>query len=38
MNVSPHTPNDLEQLKQNARKETDAKQRDRYRAVALAIT
>lgn len=37
MNVSPHTPNDLNQLKQHARNETDAKQRDRYRAVALAL-
>jgi len=37
MNVSPHTPNDLNQLKQNARKETNAKQRDRYRAVVLAL-
>ena len=37
MNVSPHYPSDLSQLRQNARKETNAKQRDRYRAVALAL-
>jgi len=37
MNVSPHNPNDLSQLKQNARKATNAKQPDRYRAVVLAL-
>jgi len=37
MNVSPHNPNDVSRLKQKARKEVNAKQRDRYRAVALAL-
>ena len=37
MNVTEHNPNDLSQLIQNARKETNAKQRDRYRAVAMAL-
>ncbi len=37
MNVTEHNPKDLSQLIQNARKETNAKQRDRYRAVAMAL-
>jgi transposase len=37
MNVTAHNPNDLSQLQQKVRKEINAKQRDRYRAVALAL-
>ena len=37
MNVTPHNPNDLSRLKRKVRKEINAKQRDRYRAVALAL-
>lgn len=37
MNVTPHNHNDLGRLKRKVRKETNAKQRDRYRAVALAL-
>ena len=37
MNVRAHDPNDLQQLSDISRKEADAKQRDRYRAVLLAL-
>lgn len=37
MNVKPHHPDDLEQLRQRTRQEREAKQRDRYRAVLLAL-
>lgn len=37
MNVTPHNPNDLSRLKRKVRKEINAKQRDRYRAVSLAL-
>ena len=37
MNVRAHHPNDLKRLRDLNRKETDAKQRDRYRAVLLAL-
>jgi transposase len=37
MNVTAHNPNDLSLLKQKVRKEINAKQRDRYRAVAMAL-
>ena len=37
MNVRVHHPNDLERLSDIGRKEADAKQRDRYRAVLLAL-
>jgi transposase len=37
MNVRAHHPNDLERLSDISRKEADAKQRDRYRAVLLAL-
>jgi transposase len=37
MHVQPHTPADIDALKSKARAENNAKQRDRYRAVALAL-
>jgi transposase len=37
MNVRLHHPKDLQQLRDISRKQSDAKQRDRYRAVLLAL-
>ena len=37
MQITPHHPDDLEQLRQRSRQQRDAKQRDRYRAIVLAI-
>ena len=37
MNVEPHRPEDLEELLEKSRKQRNAKQRDRYRAVLLAL-
>lgn len=37
MNVKPHSQEDLQQLQDRIRKEGQAKQRDRYRAVLLAL-
>lgn len=37
MNISIRQPQDLEQLKDHIRQERNAKQRDRYRAVLLAL-
>ncbi len=37
MNVTSHNQNDQSRLKRKVRKEINAKQRDRYRAVALAL-
>jgi transposase len=37
MHVQPHHPDDLEQLRQRSQHERNAKQRDRYRAVVLAL-
>jgi transposase len=37
MHVTLHHPEDLEQLRQYSRKQHNAKQRDRYRAVVLAL-
>lgn len=37
MDVTPHQASDLEQLRQMSRREREAKQRDRYRAVLLAL-
>lgn len=37
MQITPHHPEDLEQLRQRSQQERDAKQRDRYRAVVLAL-
>jgi transposase len=37
MQVTLHRPEDLTQLQQQSRQERDAKQRDRYRAVLLAL-
>jgi transposase len=37
MQITPHHPDDLEQLRQRSRQQRDAKQRDRYRAVVLAL-
>jgi transposase len=37
MQIGPHHPDDLEQLRQRSRQQRDAKQRDRYRAVLLAL-
>jgi transposase len=37
MNVELHHPKDLQQLRCKSRKECNAKQRDRYRAVLLAL-
>jgi len=37
MHVKLHHPEDLTQLRQESRQQRDAKQRDRYRAILLAI-
>jgi transposase len=37
MQSTPHQPEDLEQLRQYSRQQPNAKQRDRYRAVLLAL-
>jgi len=37
MNVEPHQLTDLKELRRRIRKEVNAKQRDRYRAVLLAL-
>lgn len=37
MNVEPHDSDDLQELRRRIRKEPNAKQRDRYRAVLLAL-
>lgn len=37
MNVSPHQLTDQDELRRRIRRETDAKQRDRWRAVFLAL-
>ncbi len=37
MNVTPHDLGDVQELRQRVRKETNAKQRDRYRCVLLAL-
>jgi hypothetical protein len=37
MNVKPHGPKDRQQLQARIQKEFNAKQRDRYRAVLLAL-
>jgi len=37
MQIQAHHPDDLEQLRQRSRQERDAKQRDHYRAVVLAL-
>lgn len=37
MDVTLHRPEDLGQLQQRSRRERDAKQRDRYRAILLAL-
>jgi len=37
MQITAHHPQDLEQLRQRSRQQRDAKQRDRYRAVTLAL-
>ena len=37
MQIEVHHPNDVEQLRQRSRQQRDAKQRDRYRAVLLAL-
>ena len=37
MNVTPHNSDDIKRLKQLADKQRNAKQRDRYRAVAMAL-
>jgi len=37
MQVTLHRPEDLTQLQQQSRQERDAKQRDRYRAILLAL-
>jgi transposase len=37
MNVTPHQLNDIDELRRRVRKETNAKQRDRYRVVLLAL-
>ncbi len=37
MQITPHDPDDLEQLRQRSQQERDAKQRDRYCAVVLAL-
>jgi transposase len=37
MQITPHHPDDLEQLRQRSQQERKAKQRDRYRAVVLAL-
>jgi transposase len=37
MQIKVHHPSDVEQLRQRSRQQRDAKQRDRYRAVLLAL-
>ncbi len=37
MRITPHHPDDLERLRQRSQQERNAKQRDRYRAVMLAL-
>lgn len=37
MQVTLHSPEDLAQLRQQSRQQQDAKQRDRYRAILLAL-
>ena len=37
MQIKPHHPEDLTQLRQQSRQQRDAKQRDRYRAILLAL-
>ena len=37
MHVKPHHPHDLEELRDRSHREREAKQRDRYRAVLLAL-
>lgn len=37
MNVTPHNLTDLDELKRRIRKESNAKQRDRWRAVLMAL-
>ena len=37
MQISPHNHQDLQQLRDRSRLERNAKQRDRYRAVLLAL-
>ncbi len=37
MNVSPHQLTDHDELRRRIRRETNAKQRDRWRAVFLAL-
>jgi len=37
MDIAPHHPTDLDELRHRIRKEPDAKQRDRWRAVLLAL-
>lgn len=37
MQITAHHPEDLEQLRQRSHQQRDAKQRDRYRAVTLAL-
>jgi len=37
MQITPHQPEDLEQLRQRSRQQRDAKPRDRYHAVVLAL-
>ncbi len=37
MQIKPHHPEDLEQLRRRSQQQRDAKQRDRYRAVLLAL-
>jgi transposase len=37
MQITPRRPEDLEQLRQYSRQQSNAKQRDRYRAVLLAL-
>jgi transposase len=37
MQIQAHHPDDLRQLRQRSRQQRDAKQRDRYRAVVLAL-
>ena len=37
MNVQPHDTTDLEELLKRIREERDTKQRDRYRAILLAL-
>jgi transposase len=37
MNVTPHHLDDIDELRRRIRKESNAKQRDRYRAVVLAL-